>query len=827
MKWSELVSRLGQSETISQNHAEFLARPKAQQDDLKDRGAFLAGVSRDGRRRKGSILSRSCITLDLDSLPDAAAMVTALDQLEKWGVAYAVYSTAKHCPAKPRLRVVIPLREDVEAELFPLVTVLVARMIQPELTWFDPTCDEPGRIMYWPVHCQDVEPVFRSADKPFYDAAGTLPWCGYDWKDVSTWPTFPGTEKRVRDSQKRQQDPVTKSGIVGAFCRAYDVPAAMAAFLPGTYEEAGEGRYTFTGGSTTGGAVTYDDGKFLFSHHATDPCSGQLVNAWDLVRLHKFGELDEEDPKAQGGGRPSYKAMVSLARQNQEVMTQMARERWEQAGRAFQPLYSKEPGSDVVAWGHRASDWIREVAPDKNGRYGLNDLGAGRLFADAVEGVARFVPERRQWFVYQGGVWQADAGGLRTAELCKHFADVLVIYALGLPDGKFKDDYLKHAFKWQTRNYRRTVIEDASSVHPIYAGDFDHDPWLFNCANGTLDLRTGELRKHDPGDLLTLISSVEYDPGARSELWEQVIRDVMQGDEETIVFLQKALGYGLTGDTSEECFFTMYGATTRNGKGTVAETYMRVLGGYGRTAKPDTLALKQKPNGSGPSEDIARLAGARAVNLPEPGKGMVLSSALVKTLTGNDKITARFLHENSFEFYPQFKFFINTNYLPVVNDPTLFSSGRVKVIPFTRHFTEEEQDKGLKRKLAGKKNQSGILNWCLEGLQMWQQQGLDPPKAVREATEAYRIDSDKIARFVSERMEPDALGEIPTEEAYAQYRLWCGSNGCYPENQTNFKQAMEGYAEIRRKRPHGAGSKSNPRMLILGLRWAPVPCRAG
>ena len=143
---------------------------------------------------------------------------------------------------------------------------------------------------------------------------------------------------------------------------------------------------------------------------------------------------------------------------------------------------------------------------------------------------------------------------------------------------------------------------------------------------------------------------------------------------------------------------------------------------------------KQTVNSSGPSEDIARLAGARVVNISEPDKKMVLSAALVKTLTGNDKITARFLNENSFEFYPQFKFFINTNHLPKVTDVTVFSSGRVKVIPFERHFSEAEQDKGLKKKLAQVGNLSGILNWCLDGLRLAQETGFDPPSAVLAAT---------------------------------------------------------------------------------------------
>ena len=246
---------------------------------------------------------------------------------------------------------------------------------------------------------------------------------------------------------------------------------------------------------------------------------------------------------------------------------------------------------------------------------------------------------------------------------------------------------------------------------------------------------------------------------------------------------------------------------------------MRMQGGYGRTARPESITQKQTVNSSGPSEDIARPAGARVVNISEPDKKMVLSAALVKTLTGNDKITARFLNENSFEFYPQFKFFINTNHLPKVTDVTVFSSGRVKVIPFERHFSEAEQDKSLKRKLAQVDNLSGVLNWCLDGLRLAQETGFDPPPAVLAATAQYQRDSDKITRFVEETMEPDITGEIRTEEAYQRYQNWCALNGQYPESMPAFKQSMEAHTEYKFKRPRGAGRDAIKQRFFCGMKW--------
>lgn len=458
---------------------------------------------------------------------------------------------------------------------------------------------------------------------------------------------------------------------------------------------------------------------------------------------------------------------------------------------------------------------LADLHPEKHDRYGWHDIGNGYLFADWYKDRARYVPERKKWFVFNGRIWEPDTGNLRAMELCKKLADELAVYALSIPDERQRNDYLDFVRRWQRRNYRETVLKDAASVYPVRLTDFDKDPFLFNCQNGTLDLRNGNFQPHSPADMLSKLSGVKYDPAARCERWNRHIYEVMEGSEGKALFLQKALGYGLTGDTRHECFFILYGPTSRNGKGVTMETYMNLMGDYGRTARPDSIAQKQTANGSGPSEDIARLAGARFVNISEPDKKLVLSSALVKTLTGNDTITARFLNENSFEYRPQFKLFINTNHLPTCTDITLFSSDRVKIIPFKRHFSEGERDTGLKAELARPENLSGILNWCFEGLRMIGETGFEAPEEVLEATAEYRKNSDKIGRFVDEEMEPEPLAETRTGEIYPRYKTWCEHNGFFPENAANFKSSLENIATITKRRPRAGGEKAS---LLLGYR---------
>ncbi|MCC8122115.1 MAG: phage/plasmid primase, P4 family [Oscillospiraceae bacterium] len=461
---------------------------------------------------------------------------------------------------------------------------------------------------------------------------------------------------------------------------------------------------------------------------------------------------------------------------------------------------------------------LADLHPDKNERYGWNDIGSGYLFADWYKDRARYVPERKKWFIYDGKVWRADTGNLLVMELCKKLADALVDYALSIHDECQRKAYLDFACRWQRRAYRETILKDAASVYPVRHEEFDADPYLFNCQNGTLDLRTRAFHAHRAADMLSKISGAKYDPAARCERWERFIDEVMEGDQNKAVFLQKALGYTLTGDTSRECFFILYGSKSRNGKGTTMETHMRVMGDYGRASKPDTIAQRQTANGSAPSEDIARLAGARFVNISEPDKRLVLSAALVKTLTGNDTINARFLNENSFEYRPQFKLFINTNHLPAVTDVTLFSSGRVNVIPFERHFGEAERDPALKGQLAQPESLSGILNWCIEGFRLMHETGLTPPESVIAATDQYRRDSDKISRFIADEMEAGFGYEVRTSDAFDRYRRWCYANGFKEGSIKTFNADMENTLTLERKRPQSGGGATT---MIVGYKLRP------
>lgn len=342
----ELFDRLKVSQPIPYTIDAYKALPKAQQDDLKDIGGYVLGELKDGRRKAGAVLSRSGAVLDADNLP-AGSTDEFIRRVAALGLCCCVYSTAKHCPQAPRLRVVFPFSADIPAEQYPPVVRLLCQCIQSEMDWFDPTTAQAERMMYWATHCRDVAQVWHEQDgNGLLDAPALLAQHLPNWQDPGTWPAFPREEKDLDRALKKaqQQDPESKEGIVGAFCRVYDVPAAMAKFLPGLYEEtATEGRYTFTGGSTWGGAVLYDGGKFLYSNHATDPAGGKLVNAFDLVRLHRFGDLDDAAKEGAKGNRlPSYAAMCELAKQDEAVSELMAHERSASAVADFQGIVDEQ-----------------------------------------------------------------------------------------------------------------------------------------------------------------------------------------------------------------------------------------------------------------------------------------------------------------------------------------------------------------------------------------------------------------------------------------------------------------------------------------------------
>lgn len=332
--WSELVEKLKTPVRSTETLAEYLKLPKTKQDDLKDVGGFVAGVLEGNRRKANNVIGRDILTLDLDNIPPGGTQDT-LRRIDGLGCGYAVYSTRKHEESKPRLRVLIPLNRTATADEYGPLARKLASIIGIELC--DPTTFEASRLMYWPSCCIDSQYVYQYGDKPFLDVDGLLGMYA-DWRNISEWPEVPGDKQTHIKLAAKQGNPIEKLGIVGAFCKTYDIYRAIEELIPGAYIPCDDGseRFTYAGGSTAGGAIVYDNGNFLYSHHATDPAGGKLCNAFDLVRLHKFSELDDEaKPDTPINRLPSYTAMCEFAVSDTYVAALLNQERYEKATADF------------------------------------------------------------------------------------------------------------------------------------------------------------------------------------------------------------------------------------------------------------------------------------------------------------------------------------------------------------------------------------------------------------------------------------------------------------------------------------------------------------
>ena len=359
LQWSELLDKLAQTTRTRETAAEYAALPKGERDNIKDVGGFVGGYLKNGKRNNASVVNRCMVCLDADYADEGL-----LDDLDLTFInAYALYSTHSHTPEKMRLRLIIPLSRTVTPDEY----AAISRRIADELTLtrFDPTTFEPARLMYWPSTPEDGEFVFRYNDAPFLDPDAVLATYP-DWTDASLWPTTRPLEERTRAKIGKQEDPLEKKGIIGAFCRAHSITDVLEHILSDRYTPTEqEDRYTFIGGSTTGGLVVYDD-KYAYSHHATDPAGGKLCNAFDLVRLHLFTPGGTAlDGSQVGDEASSISAMRAYAATDEATRIQLTEERLQQASEDFSEESLEQNQLNTAE--ASSADWQSKLTYDKMG----------------------------------------------------------------------------------------------------------------------------------------------------------------------------------------------------------------------------------------------------------------------------------------------------------------------------------------------------------------------------------------------------------------------------------------------------------------------------
>jgi P4 family phage/plasmid primase-like protien len=443
---------------------------------------------------------------------------------------------------------------------------------------------------------------------------------------------------------------------------------------------------------------------------------------------------------------------------------------------------------EVLGLGKASEKTTADAAPVGAGvprREHQTDLGNSRRLVARHGDRFRWCKPWGEFVVWDGERWVRDEGG-QVMQLGKKTPGAMYAEAADLTDDGQRKALAAHALRSESEPRLRAMVNLAKSEPgiPITPEAFDQDSWLFNVRNGTLDLRTGVLRAHRREDFLTKLAPVTYIPDAVATTWEAFLERIFSMDTEMIRFVQRVVGYCLTGQTSEQCLFVNYGRGA-NGKTTLTRTIVDLLGDYAQWTPTQTLLAKR---GEAIENDLARLRGARFVAAVETDGGRRLAEALVKQLTGGDKIAARFLYGEYFEFLPTFKLWLATNHRPEIKGTDHAIWRRIRLIPFNVTIPEAEWDRNLAEKLRAEF--PGILRWAIEGCLAWQRDGLGLPDPVKQATSEYRATMDVIGAFLVECCEEDPEGIAGATDLYTAYVAWCEQSREHPETQRRFGDAL-------------------------------------
>jgi putative DNA primase/helicase len=430
-------------------------------------------------------------------------------------------------------------------------------------------------------------------------------------------------------------------------------------------------------------------------------------------------------------------------------------------------------------------------------KLGEHDTDNAQRFAQRF-GIKVIHTPGRGWVVFDGKRWQPDQLG-KVMELAKETARRIADEARCLSDDDARGPRKDFALQSQSKGSLDRMLDLAKSLLAVEDARLDADPWLFNVENGTIDLRTGRREKHDPRDLLTKMAPVRADRQAKCPVFKKFLKRITGDDADVQTFIQKAVGYSLTGDMSEQVFFFVYGRSGSNGKSTLVNLIRDMLGDYGLHTQTETLLVKQYDNNI--PADLARLAGARMVTAIEANVNRHLDEAKIKGMTGGEPITARFMRQNFFQFAPELKLWLVANDQPRVRGTDEAFWRRVRVIPLTIKIPEAERDGGLPAKLQAE--WPGILAWAVRGCLKWQRDGLAQPSVVAAATKGWQQEMDHLKKFIAEELEIAPGFKIPASRLFDRYQKWCGQHGEQSLTVQDFKAKFQAGLDVTHTRVKG------------------------
>lgn len=435
-----------------------------------------------------------------------------------------------------------------------------------------------------------------------------------------------------------------------------------------------------------------------------------------------------------------------------------------------------------------------------------DDTGNADRFIDRYGNLYKYSYIANKFYIYDGMKWKVDdKGSIRKLidEMIESIKDEKIIHGDDVTEEEAREVFQKYYKKTRGTQAKKNIMNELMHRRPATPDEFDKDDMLLNVANGYIDLTSRELYKHDINKMFSQITNTDYTEKMQPAVWLDFLNDIFAGDKAVIRYIQKALGYSLTGSTREQIMFILFGKG-RNGKSIFVEVISEILGDYSNNMQAKSLMVKKNDN---INTDIARLSKARFVTSSEPNEGFRFDEGLIKQLTGGDKVTARFLYAEEFEYTPKFKIWVSTNHKPIIRGTDDGIWRRLVLIPFDVQIPEEKVDKDLKYKLL--REAPAILNWMAEGAYMWMQEGLAMPEKLKEASKDYRNEMDVIEQFIEDECKRVDDGKEKANELYELYKQWANNNGNYKMSNKDFGIKMKEKFKYK---------KTNSGMFYFGLK---------
>lgn len=737
MAWSEFLKRLQKPTVTQETVAEYAKMAKSQRDEIKDVGGFVGGFLKQGRRKADHVQSRSIVTLDADS--GHKELWEDIQLLSTFAV--AVYTTHSHTESAPRYRFIIPLSRPVTVDEYEPIARKIADKFG--MDYFDDTTYQASRLMYWPSHPFDGEYLFDYQDDNWCSPEEIL--AEYpDWSDSSYWPESSRGGKIRERAAKKLGDPLLKPGAIGAFNKSYSIVEAIETFLEGVYMETRHpDRFTYADGSTSGGLVIYDD-KFAYSHHGTDPVGDQLVNAFDLVRIHKFGELDDEvKPTTPISKRPSFKEMQAFALNLDTVNTVLVQEAFADFG--------VEENEDVNTDVTDDRSWIQ-----------MTNVGADINPYLLAKQIVREIPlfyDGYELLRYNSktGIWSPDS-----EEFLKSY---IAVNKLAAETRMRLLSETIASIKAQT--YSESVFED---------GDLNK----IVLSNGVYDIKRDSFSSSFDSKLHARASHpIEFDADADCPIFKGYLSEIL--GEEMMPFVFEWFGYNFyrSYDVQKMLFIHGKGGT---GKSTLINLLREMIGSDNYSAV--TLQYLM-------TERFAKIGLYRRVaNFDTDAKPQYLADgATLKMLTGEDAIYADRKNKEPITFYNYAKLTFAMNELPPMRD---FSGGlkrRMLILTMDNVLTPEVKERFPLDEI--KLEMAGIFNEAMNGLRRLLNKGeFSESSAMKDDVVKWEQGNDVVAMFIEEECTVGKNLSTPVKDAYNDYKSYCSSSGYKPLSRNSFGQRM-------------------------------------